>query len=141
MRSRRTAGGGILATVAGMLLVSCAAPSAQTGDPATWELADGAGVSVQSTTIEVLATRLACASGVTGALEDPVVDYRDDEIVIRIDAVYDGDAAADCQGNNAVPVSVALTEPVGDRVLVDGACRLPPAADTAFCESPVRWSP
>lgn len=141
MRSRRTAGGGILATVAGMLLVSCAAPSAQTGDPATWELADGAGVSVKSTTIEVLATRLACASGVTGALEDPVVAYGGDEIVIRIDAVDNGVDAATCQGNDAVPVSVALSEPVGDRDLVDGACRLRPAADTALCENPVRWSP
>ncbi len=117
------------------------APVSPTAEPATWALADAAAVTPDAAMIEVLATRLECASGVTGDLEEPVVTYSPDEIVIRIDAADNGDGAADCQGNDAVPVTVVLSEPVGDRDLIDGACRDTAAVGTAFCESPVRWSP
>ena len=138
---RRFAAAVVCAATAG-LLASCMPMASPPGvDPATWELADPAVVTAEATTLEVLVTRLECASGVTGDLEAPAVVYGRDEIVIPVDAAYNGDGAADCRGNDAVPLSITLTEPVGDRVLIDGACRDTGAADTTLCDSPVRWSP
>jgi len=134
-------GGLLLGTLGSLTSCASIAVAPHAPDPATWELAATAEVSAASTTIEVVATRLDCANGVTGDLEAPTVVYGVEEVVIRIDAAYDGDGAANCLGNDGVPVTVELAEPVGDRVLIDGACRETAATDTVFCEDPVRWRP
>lgn len=98
------------------------APPQARGDTATWELLDESDVSTKSTSLEVGATRLECASGVTGELLDPVIVYESDQVVITIDAALNGTGGADCQGNDVVPVTVELSEPLGARKLIDGAC-------------------
>ncbi|GAA5025871.1 hypothetical protein ACFQRL_12455 [Microbacterium fluvii] len=118
----------------------CTACSTTEGDPATWELRSA--VTSASTSLTIGASRLECASGVTGELLEPVIAYEPDRIVIRVDAAPNGDQAADCQGNDVVDVDVVLTESVGDRDLVDGACAQDRAATgTVFCDTAVRWSP
>lgn len=98
------------------------APPQVEGDTATWELLDASDVSVDTTILEVGAVRLECASGVTGELLDPVIVYESDQVVITIDAASNGTGGATCQGNDVVPVTVKLSEPLGERNLVDGAC-------------------
>jgi hypothetical protein len=69
-----------------------------------------------------------------------MVTYEADRVIIRIDAEPLDLEAANCLGNNAVPVTVALSEPIGERALVDGGCAGADAADTAPCLSDVRAS-
>ncbi len=112
------------------------------GATATWALADEAPVSSDDT-IFVQVTRLGCNDGVTGDVLDPVVQATDTEIVVSISvaALPAGDHT--CPGNDAVPVTVVLGEPIGNRRLVDGACRSTEASGTSFCEADdgIRWSP
>lgn len=143
--------------IASIMLIGCSAsPSPQsppvavasvpsdapdsTGAPATWQLVDPGGVTSDSTTLEVEVTRLDCANGVTGDLLAPVVTYEEDRVTIRIDAAPNALAAANCQGNDAVPVSVPLSEPLGRRTLIDGACISTDAKGTAECETAERGS-
>ena len=120
-------------------LTACATPS----PPALglWELADPSSVTSESTTLELGVTRLECSNGVTGEVLDPHVIYEHDRILIRTDVAPLGLDAANCQGNDVVPIVVELAEPVGDRDLVDAACSDDRAASTVFCEDDgVRWS-
>ena len=107
------------------------------GDTATWELIGD--VTADSRTLEIGVTRLGCAGGVTGEVLVPEVTYEEDRIVVEVDVAPIGDGAQDCQGNDVVPVTVALDDTVGQRQLVDGACLEGEAATTSFCESEVRW--
>jgi hypothetical protein len=123
------------------LLAGCAADDSgrERGDAATWELLHSAQVDGDAHALEIGVTRLGCASGVTGEVLAPWVVYEKDRIVITVDAAPRGDEPADCQGNDAVPVSVQLDEPIGARELVDGACLEGEAVGTVFCDEPVRW--
>ncbi len=111
------------------------------GDAATWELLEPTGVSPESTNLRLGVTRLGCASGVTGEVLTPVVSYEQDRVVVVASVAPFTAGAADCQGNDVVPVDLVLTEPVGERTLVDGACLEGPAVDTSFCLEAVRWAP
>lgn len=127
------------AAFAGILLLA-GCQQAERGETAVWELADPALVSAESTDLDVLVTRVACASGVTGAVRAPQVSYERDHVVVTIDVEPLPGDAYDCQGNDAVPVVVRLSEPLGARLLVDGACADPEAADTSFCrDEGIRW--
>lgn len=109
---------------------------------ATWALADPAQLSPQSTRLELQVTRLDCASGETGRVLEPSVQYESDRVIIRTDvaSLPPGDYA--CPGNNSVAVTVDLTEPLGQRELVDAACLDGEAVGTAPCSSGgVRWRP
>jgi hypothetical protein len=132
---------GTLAIALSLLISACAAsgPERERGDVATWVLTDPASVDGDTQALEIEVTRLGCASGVTGEVLEPSVEYDDDRIVITVDVAPFGDQAADCQGNDAVPVTVTLDEPIGARELVDGACLEGEAVSTAFCEEPARW--
>ena len=123
------------------------APPVETTEPselpagsstAVWELAAGSTVDADSTTLDVLVMRTECNSGVTGTVEPPIIDAGGEEIVISFTVSPGKAAAATCQGNDQVEYTVTLDQPVGDRVLVDGACRGPELASTAFCESELR---
>ena len=110
-----------------------------TGETATWQLGNSMNLGSDSTSIEVEVTRLGCASGVTGVTLTPIVTYTSKQISIRIDVEpFDGDVA-DCQGNDAVPVVVQLDQSLGERTLIDGGCLRSDAANTATCESDLRW--
>lgn len=123
----------------GVLLLSAACSGEERGDPATWELRDPGAVSAESRSLDIGVQRLGCSSGVTGEVLEPRVSYKRDRIVIQVDvAPFRG--AANCPGNDSVPVTVVLSEPVGERDLVDGACLSGDAVSTAPCWEPVRWS-
>ena len=110
------------------------------GDAATWTLVDPAAISAAITDVRVAVTRLGCSSGKTGELRVPRVSYDADEVVIEVDAEPLGAGAFECPGNDAVEVVVTLTEALGDRSLVDGACLEGEAVSTAACaDGPVRW--
>ncbi|MDF2508793.1 MAG: hypothetical protein K0Q52_2652 [Microbacterium sp.] len=154
MRDRQRAVLG-LTFIAAMALSGCAAapaaePSATaatasetpvpTGAPATWQLIDESSVTPESTALEVQVTRLDCANGVTGELLSPAITYEAEQVTIRIDAEPNGLEAANCQGNDAVPVTVTLSEPIGQRTLIDGACVSTEARTTAECVTSERAS-
>ncbi len=111
----------------------------QTGETATWRISKPTNLGRDSTNIEVVVTRLGCSSGVTGETLAPVVTYKSEQITIRIDVEPFGGDAADCQWNDAVPVIVQLDQPLGERTLIDGGCLRIDAANTAVCESDLRW--
>lgn len=122
----------------GVLLLVAGCAGEEHGDPATWELRDPGTVTAESQSLDVGVQRLGCSSGVTGEVLEPQVSYQSDRIVVQVDVVpFRG--AANCPGNDSVPVTVVLDEPVGDRDLVDGACLSGDAVSTALCEQPVRW--
>jgi len=89
--------------------------------PATWAL-PGARPGPEATSITILVTERACASGHSseGRLADPIVEYRDDAVLIttRVEPPV-GDMFT-CLGNPATEVTVELDEPLGDRQLLDG---------------------
>ncbi len=116
--------------------------SASEGSTGIWELLDAAEVGPDSTELRLGVTRLECAGGETGTVLEPDVQFERGRIVIRTDVEPLTGDAYDCQGNNTVPVVVELSEPVGNRDLVDAACLGGEAVTTAFCaDGPVRWSP
>lgn len=108
------------------------------GASATWELVDPDSITPETTSLDVEVTRIECASGVTGDLLAPVVSYDEDRVTIRIDAAPRGMGAANCQGNDAVPVTVELAEPLGERVLIDGGCARADAQQTVYCTTSER---
>lgn len=116
---------------------------AQVGDVGAWVLLNADQVTSASTEITIGVTRLACNGGVTGEVLEPVAEYTASHVIIRADvAVIDHSIPATCQGNDEVPVTVQLAEPIGNRPLVDAACLAGEAVTTSFCASgPVRWRP
>jgi hypothetical protein len=87
--------------------------------------------------------RLDCSGGVTGTVFDPRIELRDDEVVITFMVNELPDGPQLCPGNDQVAVDVDLGEPIGNRMLVDGACASgTEAASTGACsDGSVRWTP
>lgn len=106
--------------------------------PAVWVLAPDQVVDAETTSLSVLVTRVACNSGVTGTVNEPAIDRTDGELVITFTVSPGDPPAAECPSNDLVEYVIELEEPVGDRALVDGACRTTDAADTVSCDSEFR---
>lgn len=106
---------------------------------ATWEVSTPETLDADIERLEIDVSRLGCANGETGDVTEVDVVAGEDQIAIRasVEPVYG--SAYDCLGNNAVPVTVDLGEPLGGRELTDGACEHERAAATRFCETSVRW--
>ena len=110
------------------------------GDLGTWELADPAAVTASSRQVTLAVTRLGCASGYTGKVLQPKVTYEPERIVIQADVErLAGDGVQTCQGNPAVRITLGLSEPIGERQLVDGMCLLDREPHVVMCDDPVRW--
>jgi hypothetical protein len=132
--------------IAAARLAGCAAaePPGNAAAPSIgiWELSDIDAVDAASERLDVEVTRLECSGGVTGEVLEPVVTLEADRILIRTDVAPLPDGAYTCQGNDRVPVTIELGEPIGDRELVDAACLDEAAASTGFCQDDgVRWTP
>jgi hypothetical protein len=82
----------------------------------------------QSTRVSILLQERSCAGGrpPDGRVLAPVVLYRPDAVVVTI-AISKLSGGSDCQGNPSVPFVLELTEPLRDRVLLDGGT-VPPRA-------------
>ena len=78
--------------------------------------------SPDSTTIDLLVTEVACASGreMGDALQGPQVVETDTEVLVAFAATPLSDREVDCQGNPSSRVSVELSEPLGHRTIYDG---------------------
>lgn len=82
--------------------------------------------SPEDTSIDLLVTERACANGreMGDALLDPEVVETDDAVLVAF-AVIPVFGGASCPGNPSTAVTIELTRPLGDRVLLDGL-RVPP---------------
>lgn len=132
-------------TVLASLLVLVLTGGCSTTDgrtTATWRLADGETLTRDTTTFTALVSRLDCNNGVTGEVNDPVLDETDEDVVITFTVSPDDPPAADCPSNDEVPYEVQLPRALGQRSVVDGACALPEASTTSTCQPDgVRFSP
>ncbi|PPK90878.1 hypothetical protein CLV92_1218 [Kineococcus xinjiangensis] len=75
----------------------------------------------QDTSLPLLVTERDCAGGQSseGRVQEPVVEYRPDAVVITIRVDPLGGAQT-CPGNPATPYLLQLSEPIGGRALLDG---------------------
>lgn len=89
------------------------------GIAATWRLS--AKTTKTSKTLRVLVTEKACASGrsAKGRIAKPRISYEDARVVITI-GVTPLTGAQTCKANPATPLTVTLSEALGDRQLFDG---------------------
>jgi len=118
-----------------------AAPVApKAGVTGTWSLLNPADVSPFARTLRIGVMRMDCSGGKTGTVLAPRVQIEPERIVIRADVARLPPGAYTCPGNDAVPVTVELRGPIGNRKLVDAACLEDRAARTAYClDGGVRW--
>jgi hypothetical protein len=112
-------------------------PPALGTTPAGWTL-ESDDLGPGSTQLTAAVTRSECNGGQTGDVGAPIVELRDNEVLVTFRPPELPPAPRTCQGNAPTRVEVDLGEPLGDRVLIDGGCledgRLPPN----LCE---RWRP
>ena len=117
------------------------APSTESehGDPAIWFVSDEEPPTAASTSFTADVTRLGCNGGVTGTVLEPRIESSETSVVVTFD-VTASPGPHECPSNDRVPVVVELGTAIGDRQLVDGACRSDRAATTVFCrDGSVRW--
>ncbi|GAA4874084.1 hypothetical protein GCM10025788_10700 [Serinicoccus chungangensis] len=141
---------GVVVVVLSLSLSGCATGSAtapgaaeglaREGDAATWQIGSAPEVTEDGAVVSLLVTRLGCAGGVTGPVLDPVIEVEPDRVVIST-PVEARSGAADCPGNDTVPLEVRLGPDALGRDLVDAACLDgAEAAGTAACTpGPARW--
>jgi hypothetical protein len=95
--------------------------------PAAWWVDPAMGpIAPEATTIPALIRERLCASGQTpeDRLVDPVVFSSEDAVLVNV-WVRMLPGGQDCQGNPEFPIEISLTEPLGDRQLLDGS-EVPP---------------
>ncbi|MCC6498400.1 MAG: hypothetical protein IT193_19300 [Propionibacteriaceae bacterium] len=115
---------------------------ANLGDTATWTLAEPDRVNPASTSFTMDVTRLGCAGGKTGTVLEPTFSISDTQIIIRANVKPAATGGARCPGNNSVPVTLTLDEPIGNRDLLDASCLEGDAVSTLPCAGgSVRWTP
>ncbi|WP_335675536.1 DUF6174 domain-containing protein [Serinicoccus hydrothermalis] len=114
--------------------------TAREGDTATWQIGSAPEVTQDGAVVNLLVTRLGCAGGVTGPVLDPVIDVEPNSVVIST-PVEARSGAANCLGNDTVPLEVQLGPDALGKDLVDAACLDgAEAAGTAPCDpGPARW--
>jgi hypothetical protein len=112
------------------------APEHETaGSAAVWELPAGTTLNANSTTFAALVSRLGCAGGETGQVLSPDIRAVDGQVIVtfQVASLPEGSTKT-CQSNKQVAYDVVLNEPLGDKVLYDGACLDgAPAAATSLC--------
>lgn len=108
------------------------------GAAAIWFLAEDTVLTADTTELTMMVTRAACSGGVTGEVYSPAVVYGHRSITIsaRVEPLPYGFYT--CPGNDSVPYTIQLDEPIGDRELVDGECSIS-MRRTSDCETGVRW--
>ena len=78
--------------------------------------------SPESTTIYLLATEVACASGreMGDALQGPQVVETGTEVLVAFAVIPLSEQVVTCQGNPPTPVTIELSQPLGNRAVFDG---------------------
>lgn len=100
---------------------------------ATFRVAPGETLTAETTEVDVLVTEAECNSGedARGRVQEPAV-IRSAESVTVIFTVVARPGGHDCQSNPPTPFRLLLSEPLGDRALLDGSS-IPPR-DATECE-------
>ena len=109
-----------------------AGPSGAAADAATWWVATEAiPLAPDTTVIKGILMETACASGQSpdGRVNEPVIVYGADAVTVTF-TVTPRPGAQDCPGNPEFPVEVTLSEPLGERALLDGGTTPPRDATT-----------
>lgn len=122
-------------------------PGAARGDTAVWYVTPPGGsapeLTSRSTSFTAYVTRLGCSGGGTGPVLEPTVDISETAFTVTFSVKTLPPGGYTCPGNTAVPFTVNLGRPLGNRQLIDGACRSGgQASTTAWCvNGSVRWRP
>lgn len=107
--------------VTGCAASPIASPSPGFG-PATWALDPAFPTpTAASTELHILVWERACAGGsaAKGRMSTPLIEYAAETVTITV-GVRGLPGVQTCQGNQATPLAVQLTEPLRDRTLLDG---------------------
>ncbi len=114
----------------------------EAGEAATWDIDPDAPPQPDAASFPVLVTRVACNSGETGEVFRPRIEEAQGTVVVTFAvAPQPVGGSYDCQGNKPVRTEVQLAEPVGDRTVVDGACRTSLPNGQPVCRDEQRWPP
>ena len=127
MHPTRLPGG--LTLIGALLLAGCSLlidpPAAVPADasPAVWHLdPDAPPPGPQATSFVAMVTERGCASGrdIRDLLLPPVIQYGNDAVTVALYLEPLPAGAQDCQGTLPTRFTIELSEPLGDRQLVDG---------------------
>jgi hypothetical protein len=101
-----------------------AAPVQPTGVNAAdfWLDRDAPAPGPNATTLHGLIRERACANGrpPTGRVRPPAVTYSEQFVIVTV-TVTEIPGGADCPGNPSDPITIELSEPLGDRRILDGS--------------------
>jgi hypothetical protein len=120
-------------------------PVARAGATAIWTIGPDDGgaqhLTSQSTSFTAYVSRLACSGGQTGTVLEPTIDRSETDVTVTFTVEALPPGAYTCPGSPPVPFTVDLGLPIGNRRLIDGACRPgSDAATTSWCVGgAVRW--
>lgn len=109
-----------------------AEPSGAAADAATWWVDTTLiPVAPEATEIKGFVMETACASGQSpeGRVQEPTIVYAPDSITVQF-TITPRPGGQDCQGNPESPVTFTLSEPLGERTLLDGGSNPPRDATT-----------
>lgn len=134
--SRRRLTCAAAAIVMAFTLAACGSPDPA---PGVWQVQSGTVLDPAATEVPIEVKRAACSNGETGKTLTPLVEYEQDRIIItaRVEGLRARDAS--CPDNNAVPIVVELSEPIGERELVDALCLDETRSHISYCSTSVRW--
>lgn len=139
-RSVSSAAGILLAA---LFLSGCSSPVVPPDEPnANWSLLGEKSPMPQDTTLQLGVVRAACAGGKTGDVIATDTTFTEEQVVVIVYVEPLPDGAYDCPMNDTVPLTLELLEPLGERELVDGACRDAALAGIPACsQDGLRWKP
>ena len=106
-------------------------PAAETGSATWWVGSDLLPLAPETTEIKGILMETACASGQSpeGRVNEPVIQYTAESVTVTF-TVTPRPGAQDCPGNPEFPVTFTLSEPLGERALLDGGSTPPRDATT-----------
>jgi hypothetical protein len=105
---------------------------AAAGDATWWVDTTLIPLAPETTEIKGFVIETACASGQSpeGRVNEPVIEYGAESVTVTFTIVPPPGDAQDCPSNPEFPVTVTLTEPLGERALLDGGSNPPRDATT-----------
>ena len=107
-------------------------PAAEAGSATWWVDSQLIPLAPDTTTIKGFVMETACASGQSpeGRVNEPVIQYTAESVTVTFTITPPPGDAQDCQSNPEFPVEVTLSEPLGERALLDGGSTPPRDATT-----------
>ena len=108
------------------------APSGNAGAATWWVGSDLLPLAPGTTEIQGILVETACASGQSpeGRVNEPVIEYTPEAVTVTFTVVPPPGNAQDCPSNPEFPVTFTLSEPLGERALLDGGSTPPRDATT-----------